>query len=277
MEIRILNIALLFTSLGLLASFNAFAQPATVTPETNTLFPIGTNSLGVVTSLENTDSVTIGGTTKYYALPDPVVNPSFNYSVDLFANIVSTFAWTVPAGLSSGGAVAIPAKNYGNYKQIVWTGTGTGNIQVVETSSGGCAGSASLTPVAVIVAPAVTAIAIPNITCHVGLVPYTLAGPAATLTITCVVNGNKGLSVNYSLTGPGTSVLNQTAVLGSSNTLDLSAINLPQPGIYTLQINTITDRIATKSGLTAIANVISQTFAVTPQPVSVPLYHITNQ
>lgn len=277
MRNKTLQFLLLCAVIGLYAA-NGFAQPATVTPEAAMLYKHGTNS-GGVNAQENTDSVTIGGTTKYYVLPDPVANPSFVYGTSLWNNVVSTFGWTVPAGLSTAGAVATAAQPTAQqYKQIVWTGTGTGNIQVIETSSTGCVGSTLLTPVAVIAAPAVTAITIPNITCHVGTVPYTLPGPAATLTISCAVLGSQGVSINYSLAGPsGFTTVTNTVSLGNSTTLDLSGINLTEPGTYTLTINNITDRIATKSGLLAIASGTAQIFVVTPQPATGPMYHVPNQ
>ncbi len=267
-------------SIPSLAIVNAQA-PAIVAPDGNTLYKHGTNA-GGINAQENTDSVTSGGTSVYYVLPDPIVNPLFNYSVSLWNNIVSTnFAWTVPGSLSALGAQPVATHALAlHYKQISWTGTGTGNIQVVETSSSGCVGSTLLTPVEVISKPSVTSITIPNINCNIGTVPYTtLHCPNATLAITCAVKGLKGVSVVYSMSGPAgfVPVTNVSQVLGNSSTLDLSAIILSQPGIYTLTINSIADRISIKSGLTAIASGITQTFAVTPQPVTGPAYHITNQ
>lgn len=256
------------------------AQPNSVTPETDVLYQHGRNS-GGVDPQENTDSVTVGGTTKYYVLPDAVVNPGFDYNTDLFANIISTFNWTVTPAIASGGAQAVGTFP-SNYKQITWTSTGTGTISVTETaaaSQGGCTGSTTTINVEVIAAPDVTAVSVPNTTCHSGTIPYALTCPNATLTISSAVNGNKGVVVNWSLTGPSgfTPVTNQTANLGNSTTLDLSSVTLTHPGTYTLTINWVTDRIATKSGLTQIADGTSTTFVVTAAPNTGPIYHIPNK
>lgn len=269
-------------SLGLMISAKLWAQPATVTPETDVLYQHGTNS-GGADPQENTDSVTVGGTTKYYVLPDATVNPSFDYNTDLFANVISTFNWSVTPALASGGVqnvVAYPTAPH--YKQVTWTATGTGSIQVQEVanaSQGGCAGSTLTMNVEVIAAPDVTAASVPNTTCYSGTIPYSITCPNATLTISSDVNGNKGVVVNYDLTGPAgfTPVTNQTANLGNSTTLDLSAITLTHPGTYTLTINWVTDRIATKSGLTQIADGTFTNFIVTAAPNTGPIYHIPNK
>jgi hypothetical protein len=258
----------------------AFAQPTFVKPESSNLYRHGYNSSGVLDATENTDSVTVGGTTKYYVLPDAVVNPSFNYATDLFANVISTFNWSVTPALASGGVVAVPAHSSApHYKQITWTATGSGTVSAQEVSTVSCAGSTTTINVLVISAPDVTAVSVPNTSCFSGTIPYTLTCPNAMLTISSAVNGNKGIVVNWSLTGPTgfTSILNQTANLGNSSTLDLSGVTLTHPGTYTLTINTVTDRIATKSGLTAIADGTNTTFVVTVAPNTGPIYHLPNK
>ncbi len=273
-------VRLMFLSIFFFYEGNTWSQPNSVQPESDVLYQHGRNS-GGIDPQENIDSVTVGGTTKYYVLPDAVVNPGFDYTTDLFANIISTFNWTVTPAIASGGAQAIGSFP-GNYKQINWTATGTGQISVTEVadgSQGGCTGSTTTINVEVITAPDVTAITVPNVTCHSGTIPYSLTCPNATLTINCAVNGNKGVIVNWSLTGPSgfTSILNQTANLGNSTTLDLSGVTLTHPGTYTLTINSISDRIATKSGLTAIVDGTNTTFVVTAAPNTGPIYHIPNK
>jgi hypothetical protein len=282
MKRKVLLYAAIAVTAGLSSWNNLWAQPNSVQPETDVLYQHGRNS-GGVDPQENTDSVTVGGTTKYYVLPDAVVNPGFDYTTDLFANVISTFNWTVTPAIASGGVANVPAyPTAPHYKQITWTATGTGTIQVQEVaavSQGGCSGSTTSINVEVITAPDVTAVSVPNTTCHVGTIPYSLTCPNATLTISSAVNGNKGVVVNWSLTGPTgfTPVTNQTANLGNSTTLDLSAVTLTHPGTYTLTINWVTDRIATKSGLTQIADVTSTTFVVTAAPNTGPIYHIPNK
>lgn len=224
----------------------------------------GTNSSDVVTVLENTDSVTVGSTLKYYVQPDATI-----------AGTLSTFSWTITPALGSQTAGS-PT----NIADVTFAGTpATGTIVVQETSPSGCAGSTTTINVEAIAAPDVTAITIPAPGCPTGTDgSYTVAGPTATLTISSSVKGFKGVSVNWSLTGPAgfTSVLNQTANLGNGTTIDLSGITLTHSGTYTLTINTITDRIATKSGLTAIVDGTDQTFVLNRAPVTGPIYHLPN-
>ncbi|MGC8823078.1 MAG: hypothetical protein ACP5PZ_00575 [Bacteroidales bacterium] len=280
MKRKILSYAVA-TMVGGLACWNSLqAQPNSVTPETDVLYQHGRNSGGIDPD-ENVDSVTVGGTTKYYVLPDSVVNPGFDYNTDLFANIISTFNWTVTGALASGGVQPVGTFPQ-NYKQITWTATGTGTITATEVaapSQGGCTGSTTSINVEVIAAPDVTAVSVPNTTCHTGTIPYNITCPNASLTISSAVKGNKGVIVNWSLTGPSgfTPVTNQTANLGNSTTLDLSAVTLTHPGMYTLTINWVTDRIATKSGLTQITDGTNTTFIVTAAPNTGPIYHIPNK
>lgn len=274
---------ILLTIIGFVATLKiSYSQPNSVQPESDVLYQHGRNA-GGTDPQENTDSVTVDGTTKYYVLPDTIVNPSFDYTSDLFANVISSFAWVVSPGISSTGAQ--PVTGYAtapHYRQITWDNTGTGTIQVTETadaSQGGCVGSTLTTNIEVISKPDVTGISVSNTTCHTGTVPYNITCPDATLIISCAVRGNKGVVVNYSLTGPTgfTHVNNQTAPLGNSNTLDLSGITLTHPGTYILTINWITDRIATKSGLNQIADGTFTTFIVTAAPNTGPIYHLPNK
>lgn len=222
----------------------------------------GKNSSDVTTTAENTDSVTVGAVLKYWAQPDASV-----------ANPANTYAWTITPALGSqtGGSPT-------NLATITFGATpGTGTIQVIETASTGCAGSTTTINVQSIAAPNVTNATFSSIACPTGVPPYTVAGPTATLTITTSVSGAKGVVVNYDLTGPAgfTSLTNQTANLGNGNQIDLTGVNLNQPGTYTLKINTVVDRISTKSGITTNVG-SSYTFVVNRAPVTGPIYHLPN-
>ena len=246
------------------------------------MYPTNSHNPGPVAG-ELTDSVTINGTSKYYIMPDPIVNPSFHYAIDPFANVTSSFAWTVTPAISTLGAVSVPAHPAAlHYRQINWTSIGTGNILVTETSIAGCGGSTDTTPVAVIAAPHVTGISFTPLACASDtIIPYyDEYGPIAGVTVSCAVQADSGISVNYSLTGPagfGAAYTNQVAFLGNDTTLDLSGILLTYPGVYTLTINTITDRIAKKSGLPAIPDGTFNTFVLQPIPSARPVFHVTNQ
>ena len=269
-----------------LISASAFSQANSYSVNSETLYRHGYNSGGANVQ-ENTDSVTTGGLTRYWVYPDLSLNPGYNVSNPLTTPLTSAFNWTTSGATGSAAGVIAAVGAYGtytNYKQVTWGGTGTINLNATETSGAGCVGGTAVTtPIAVIAAPDVTAIAFSAITCPTGPIPYTKAGPTATLTITCPVNGNKEVIVNWSLTCSnaawhGGTAQTGTANLGNGNTIDLSSVvNLSHPGTYTLTIVDITDRIATKSGLTAIADGTSNTFILLPTPVSGPMYHVPNQ
>jgi hypothetical protein len=268
------------TALMALIAVSAMAQPTSLSVNSETLYQHGYTSAGVVNPSENTDSVTIGSTTRYYVTPDATLNPL--YTGVLTGTLASTFAWSFTgAGSGAGTRANVPGfAAYGNYQQINWTAIGTKSINAVETSSSTCAGVAVVTPVEVIAAPDVTSVTVPALSCPTGAIPYSTVCPNATLVISSSVNGNKGVSVNYSLTCSNagfTAVNNVNAVLGNGTTLNLSTITLTHPGTYTLTINTVTDRIAAKSGLLAIADGTSTTFVLLPTPVTGPMYHVPNQ
>ncbi|HOT14439.1 MAG TPA: hypothetical protein PK252_06725 [Bacteroidales bacterium] len=268
-----------------LISASAYSQANSYSVNSETLYRHGYNSGGANVQ-ENTDSVTTGGTTRYWVYPDLSLNPGYDVNNPLTTPLTSAFNWTTSGatGTATGTIAAVGAYGtYTNYKQVTWGGTGTINLNATETSGAGCVGGTAVTtPIAVIAAPDVTAIAFSALPCPTGTIPYTQAGPTATLTITCPVNGNKEVSVNWSLSCSnagwnGGVAMTGTAVLGNGNTIDLSGVNLSHPGTYTLTIVNITDRIATKSGLTAIPDGTSNTFVLLPTPVTGPMYHVPNQ
>ena len=223
----------------------------------------GKNSADVTTAIENTDSITVGSAMRYWAEADASV-----------ANPLNTYAWTItPAALGSqtaGSPTNLATITFGAAPTI-------GTIQVIETSSNGCAGSARIIDVQTIAAPNVTGSTFSAISCPTGIPPYTVAGPTATLTIASSVSGAKQVVVNYNLTGPAGFVAlnNQTANLGNGNQINLTGVNLNQPGTYTLHINTVVDRISVKSGVTTTVNA-DYTFVLNRAPVTGPIYHLPN-
>ena len=205
-----------------------------ITVDARNLYQHATNSTDVVgpVAIEATDSVTNGGTTFYYVMPDASVNAGFNPVTDLFLNVTSTFAWSVtggPAGTISAVATHATAPHY---RQIAWTGLGFGNVQVIESSGTGCPGSTRTIPVRVINAPNVTGASFSAISCPTGVPPYTVAGPTVTLTLSSdVAAGHRDLEVYYSLDGPGTfvDVPSTLATVDEGNTIDLTGVNLTNP------------------------------------------------
>jgi len=228
------------------------------------LYQFGKNSSNVVTANENIDSVTVGGVLQYWAKPDPsVLNPA------------NTYAWTLTPALGSQTAGS-PT----DLATMTFTGTGTGNITVTETSSNGCVGTVVSIPVTVIPAPTISDVTFSAISCPATgtTPPYTVAGPIATLTISSEVNGEKRITVVYNITGPGGSFVNivgAIANVGNGTTIDLTGVNLPDPGTYTMEIVSVTDRVSQKSGVTTTLNA-NYTFTVNRTPITGPIFHVPN-
>jgi hypothetical protein len=229
------------------------------------LFLFGNNSSNQPTANESIDSVTVGSTTlQYWAQPDPLLVP----------DPVNTYLWTITGGIGS--------QNSGltsNLATFNFTTVGTGNIGVTEKSVNGCLGAAVTIPVAVIAAPTISNVTFSAIPCPpAGTVPpYVLAGPTATLTISTSCNGEERITVIYNLTGPAgfTAQNGVVANLGNATTINLSGTNLPQPGTYTMEIVSVTDRISQKSGITTTLNT-NYTFVVNRTPITGPIYHLPN-
>lgn len=268
------------TILGLFfLGFSSLYAQNPISVDAKSLYKHTTNSTDLTgpVAFEATDSVTVGGKSVYYVMPDANVNASFNSATDLFLNVTSTFGWTitgVPTGTVSAVATHATATQY---KEISWTGKGLGTLQVIE-STASCAGSITSIPVMVIDVPKVTGVNFSAISCPTGAVPYTLAGPTATLVITSdVAIGHRDIEVNYSLTGPAgfANIASTLAIVNEGTTIDLTTVNLNQPGIYTLKIISMTDRISRKSGVVSLLN-NDYTFTVNRAPVTGKIYHVPN-
>jgi hypothetical protein len=231
------------------------------------LHQFGKNSSDATVATENTDSVTVGAVMQYWAQPDPA----------LVASPVNTYGWTITPALGSqtaGGTTNLATITFG-------ATPGTGTIQVIQTSASGCAGSAVSYPVQSIAAPANTAIAFSALACPTGAVPYTLAGPTVTLTLVDAMNpGAQQIKVTYNLTGPGGSFTNITGAVANiaegTQTINLSGVNLSEPGTYTFTITALSDRISRKSSVAGTLTVASNTFTVNRAPVTGPIFHVPN-
>ena len=228
------------------------------------LHKFGENSLNVVTAIENIDSVTVGAVgMKYWASPDLTMLSGLN-----------TYAWSNTIGTTAGSPVNSALMNF--------PATGSGNITVTETSAAGCVGTVVSIPVTVIKAPNITNITFSALACPpVGQpVPYTtVTGPTATLTITSDVSGDKQIIVTYNLTGPAgsTAINGAIANVGDGNTISLNGVILTQPGIYTLTLVSVTDRISVKSGITtSVFAPDTYTFTLNRTPFTGPIFHLPN-
>jgi hypothetical protein len=227
----------------------------------------GKNSSDAITTAENTDTVTVGAVMQYWAQPDPA----------LVASPVNTYGWTIAPALGSqtaGGATNLATITFG-------AAAATGNIQVIETSKNGCAGAAVINPIQSIAAPANTAIAFSVLGCPAGTVPYTLAGPTVTLTLADAMKaGAQQIKVTYTLTGPGGTFVNIPAttvnIAEGGSTVNLSGVNLSEPGTYTFAITALTDRISRKSSIAGTLTVASNTFTVNRAPITGPIFHVPN-
>jgi hypothetical protein len=287
-----LHIILFLFSAILWNEFGIWAQPSTVDPEgIANLFRLGYNSNNnPFATEEGTDSLTVGAANvRYFINPDLVINPSYNPGVDYNANLVSSFAWTAaPVNVADPAATINAVVGYSsNYKKITFSNLAAAPadyIISVTESANGCSGTPFSFTTRLIANPDITGITIANVTCQSGTIPYNITCPNATLSVSSAVNGVRGVKVTYTITGPAGSGYSYTSpapvILGNTNseTLNLSGVtHLTHPGAYTLTINTVTDRIATKSGFTAIADGTNTIFYVTPSPVTSPTKHVTNQ
>lgn len=244
------------------------------------LFQHGYNSSGVLTASEDIDSVTVTGTLNFYVQPDPLISPLYNFVTSPTNNLNSTFTWTATpaAGVTINDAVAGYATNWA---AITWPGVATAaiSLNVKETSNtGSCTDITGTTiTVQVINEPNVTNVTFAGVPCPTGTPPYNVPGPLTTLTITSDIAGAREVQVIYNLNGPAgfTNLTNQVANVGDGNTIDLSGVTLTQPGTYTFEVVSITDRISQKSGVINTLNA-NYTFVLNRVPVTGPIYHKPN-
>jgi hypothetical protein len=278
-----MTLTLVIIVLGYANSWGQATSPASITDGSSTLQKFGYNSSAVFQANEYVDSLTSGAANvKYLVYPDSIINPLYNFSTSKTANLNSHFVWSLPGAVSIDTLVSGYASNYAKIS-FPTPGTLPQNytLSVYEKPNNtGCLGTARSYTVRLIAAPTVTAATFSTLACATGTVPYTLAGPKATLTISTPVSGAKGVIVTYDLTGPtgftGT-ITNGSATLGNGNIIDLAGTNLSRPGVYTLTIKTVQDRISVKSGITTtLTTGNTYTFVVNPIPVTGPIYHLPN-
>jgi hypothetical protein len=274
-----------FTSLKSLATLclvfvgfaNVWAQNPVTTEVGVSLYKHTTNSVNPVGPVagEAIDSVTVGSAMKYYVLPDINVNPGF---VAPFTNVASTFAWTtsLPTGTAA-GAIAAVGVFPTNYKQVTWSGLGTINLNVVESSGAGCgSGSTTTIPVTIIRVPTVTGGAAPAAQCTSNPATVTFAVP---FTLTSDISTPDKVRINYTVTNPDATVLFAAANLDlakTATTFNLTLTGATQYGNYTVTINSVSDRISRKSSVAGTVTTPNILLTVNRIPVTGPIYHLPN-
>jgi hypothetical protein len=275
-------------AISFIVFYEAHSQPNPINIETVNLYKHGTNSSNIVGPVagEATDSISVGSTTKYYSMPDGTVNPAFNFGLDPYSNVVSTFTWTVTASISSVGAVAVPAHPAApHYRQIAWTSAGIGTIQVTERSSSGCDGTMISTPVEVIAVPTVQFSSTNSLVCRTeadGSINYSLN--ALAINWTSSVSSLRQLRVNIIIScsnagfgAPQThNNITVTETGAGTGTFDLP-IALNYFGLYTITLTTINDRISTKSVVNGtVGAAAAYSFILSKTPSANPVYHVPN-
>jgi hypothetical protein len=273
----------------LIINTDIIGQNNSYSVNSQTLYKHGNNSTGV-SVYETIDSVTTGGTTRYWIYPDLSLNAGYDPSNPLTTTLTSSFTWaaTNTSGTAAGTVSAVGTYGaYQNYKQVSWTGLGTINLSSTEKSgvSGNCDGTAKVIAVEVIDKPTPNfpAAGGSNSTCGTGADgSLSIAVPALNINFNSVVkNGNRQMKLTYDVTCSNAGF---TAVSGhqvnineAAGTFTLAS-NLTHYGTYTITLKTVSDRISVKSNVTANASGnVTYTYYVFPTPSSGPIYHIPNQ
>jgi hypothetical protein len=279
MKNKVLKLTLVTSLLGM-ASTMMYAQtlPATMKPH-------GTNSSGVVTALENIDSVTVGGTYQYFVLPDPAINVGYNPAVNLLTNLVDTFLWSTK-GASTITRVLSGATPVPDYVNVAWNGA-VGSLDSVivyeKSMPAGClANSPTKIPVRLIHQPQAYFTSIAGSICSsnpttVSIVyPFTLA--------TDVADGF--IRVHVKIVSPlGSTLLDSDLSLNKTSATTYTFNNTSaEYGTYTATITVVSDRISRKSfGGTATGIVgnagsnIVYSYTINRTPNTGVIYHIPNQ
>lgn len=250
--------------------------------------PHGTNSLGVVTVAENTDSVTAGGTLEYFVMPDATLNAGYNYATNPLTGLTSTFDWSGTTGQSSitykkSGATDIP-----NYVSILWgSTTGTYQVSVAEQAAAGCADpTPTVIPVQIIAKPTLTypAAGGSQSFCSTAADGSTNINPAAmTVNFTSQVSGKRDMQLRYTITsvGHGTVATNVLASI-TETSATTGTFTLASPlnnyDTYTITLTEVTDRIARKSNVTGSpSGNLTYTVIINRTPSTGTIYHVPNQ
>lgn len=248
---------------------------------TTGLYMHGTNSSGTSTN-ENTDSVTVGAIMDYYVAPDPLISPSYNFTVDKKLNLNSTFTW---AAIPNTGVTITKPKDASyaeNYVSIHWPNSiGAINLDVQEkANSGSCSGSTRTIPILVIAKPTVTGGAAPAAQCTSDPGTLSFQVPVALTSDLAVAGIANRVKINYTVTNPNATVFQGATDIDLDKTatfFTLSLATATQYGNYTVTINSVSDRISRKSNVAGtLAAPTTITLTVNRVPVTGPIYHLPN-
>jgi len=257
---------------------NSWGQ--TLSVNSQTLSVHGANSAGTPVASENTDSVAIGGVTRYYVVPDGTANPL--YTGVLTGTLASSFNWTTSGSTGPTSTIAqVGAITYGNYRQITWGGsTGTINVNVVESSGAGCvSGTTTTVPVRVIAIPTVTGGAAPASQCGTNPATLTFVVPVALTSDLVVAGVDNRVRVNYTVTNPDATTLIAATNIDLDKTatsFNITLTGATQYGNYTVTLNSVSDRISRKSTVSGTVSTPTVLLAVLRVPTTGPIYHLPN-
>ncbi|TNE79786.1 MAG: hypothetical protein EP332_09870, partial [Bacteroidetes bacterium] len=225
----------------------------------------GTGSLGVtVISPFGCDS-TISANVVIVLTPKPVIsipndtaclNKIYNYAVTPVAG--NTYLWSATNGTVVGSAT-------GSSANVLWTGLGTGTVQVTQTSASGC--DSTVTADVTIVYTPVPVVTLPNDTaCENKIYNYSLT-LAAGETVQWNVSGGQILgdatlnNINVLWAGPGTGSISvtQTSAFGCDSTITefVTIVQTPKPIISLPNDSACENKIETYS----VTPVAGETYA----------------
>jgi hypothetical protein len=238
----------------------------------------GNNSSGNPSAGETIDSVTIGATMDYFVMPDPNVNPGYDYLTNPLTNLLSTFNWAATTGSTSitphtSGVTPIP-----NYVAILWSNTtGNYNVVVTETSSAGCAAAAPTSiPVTLINKPTAQFTSTSASVCSSN--PATVSYNFPFTLTTDVADGFIRVHLNIVNTTTSTTLFNSDVDLNKISATSYTFSAFDNYGVITATITQVNDRISRKSnvlGLIGANNVF--TFTINRIPVTGNIYHVPNK
>jgi hypothetical protein len=250
-----------------------------------TMKPHGTNSSNIVTSEEDIDSVTVGGTYEYFVKGDPALNVGYNPLVNLLTNLVDTFTWSTK-GISVitrvlAGAIPVP-----NYVRIAWNGA-VGSLDSVivyeKAMPAGCMASLpSKIPVRLIHQPQGYFTSINGSVCSSNPLTESIIFPFTLFTD--VKDGN--ITVHIKILSPlGSTLLDSDLLLNKTTSTSYTFNNTSaEYGTYNATITVVSDRISRKSfGGTATGIVgnsgsnIIYSYTINRTPNTGVIYHIPNQ
>jgi hypothetical protein len=248
--------------IGILMTYGTgFAQNEVAKP--GSFHQHGKNSADATVATENIDSVTVGAVMNYWAEPDAAI-----------AGTNSTFIWTVAAAI--GSQTAGTPTNLATVTFVAAPATGT--ITFHEVSPAGCAAT-DATPINIEV--------IAQPTAAFGLAPASQCTQAPggltftlPLTLTSSLAVAEKLTVNYTVTNPDATILSgptNIQLSKSAASFNVTLTGATQYGVYTVTINSVSDRISVKSSIAGNVTASTISLGVSRTPTSGNIYHVPNQ